>query len=53
MFGPTSIVVFPLQKIARADATGCPHVVPVCYALTGDTVYLTIDEKPKRKPGAT
>jgi PPOX class probable F420-dependent enzyme len=28
-------------------------VVPTCYALTGDTVYFTIDEKPKKKPGAS
>jgi PPOX class probable F420-dependent enzyme len=28
-------------------------VVPICYALTGDTVYFTVDEKPKRRPGAS
>src|SRR6266536_2061058 len=25
-----------------------PHVVPVCYALVGDTVYSVVDHKPKR-----
>jgi PPOX class probable F420-dependent enzyme len=25
-----------------------PHVIPVCYALGDDTLYITIDEKPKR-----
>jgi PPOX class probable F420-dependent enzyme len=27
-------------------------VVPICYALRGNTVYFTIDEKPKKRPGA-
>jgi PPOX class probable F420-dependent enzyme len=36
--------------LATADARGRPHVVPICYALTGNTVYFTIDEKPKRRP---
>jgi len=40
-----------VARLATADAAGRPHVVPVCYALEGDTVYFTIDEKPKR-PGA-
>jgi PPOX class probable F420-dependent enzyme len=42
-----------IQRVARlatADAAGHPHVVPVCYALLGDKVYFTIDEKPKKKP---
>jgi PPOX class probable F420-dependent enzyme len=25
-----------------------PHVVPVCYALVGDTAYSAVDHKPKR-----
>jgi len=39
-----------VARLATADAAGRPHVVPVCYALIGDKVYFTIDEKPKRKP---
>jgi len=35
-------------RLATADARGAPHVVPVCFALTGETLYVTIDEKPKR-----
>jgi PPOX class probable F420-dependent enzyme len=35
-------------RLATADARGNPHVVPVCYAVTEDTLYITIDEKPKR-----
>jgi PPOX class probable F420-dependent enzyme len=42
-----------VARLATADAAGRPHVVPICYALAGDTVYFTIDEKPKRKPGAS
>ncbi|HEY7243170.1 MAG TPA: TIGR03668 family PPOX class F420-dependent oxidoreductase [Xanthobacteraceae bacterium] len=38
------------QKVARlatADARGIPHVVPVCFAITGHALYITVDEKPK------
>jgi PPOX class probable F420-dependent enzyme len=41
-----------VARLATADAAARPHVVPVCYALAGDTIYFTIDEKPKRRPGA-
>ena len=37
-----------VARLATADASGAPHVVPVCYALIGDNLYVTIDEKPKR-----
>ena len=40
-----------VARLATADAAGRPHVVPICYALAGNAVYFTIDEKPKRKPG--
>ena len=33
--------------LATADAAGHPHVVPVCYAITDEAAYITIDEKPK------
>ncbi|MGE0260784.1 MAG: TIGR03668 family PPOX class F420-dependent oxidoreductase [Alphaproteobacteria bacterium] len=36
-------------RLATADRGGIPHVVPVCYALERTTVYITIDEKPKRR----
>lgn len=35
--------------LATADAHGAPHVVPVCFAVDGDSLYITIDEKPKRQ----
>jgi coenzyme F420-0:L-glutamate ligase / coenzyme F420-1:gamma-L-glutamate ligase len=39
-----------LAHLATADAGGAPHVIPVCFALAleGQTVYIAIDEKPKR-----
>jgi PPOX class probable F420-dependent enzyme len=35
--------------LATADAGGAPHVIPVCYAIERETLYITIDEKPKRR----
>ena len=35
--------------LATADAGGAPHLIPVCYAVADDTLYVTIDEKPKRQ----
>jgi PPOX class probable F420-dependent enzyme len=37
-----------LGHLATADASGKPHVVPVCFAVLENTVYIAIDEKPKR-----
>jgi PPOX class probable F420-dependent enzyme len=37
-----------VARLATADARGEPHLVPVCYAILGDSLYITIDEKPKR-----
>ena len=37
-----------VARLATADAGGAPQVVPVCFALDGDTVYVAIDRKPKR-----
>jgi PPOX class probable F420-dependent enzyme len=37
-----------VARLATADAQGVPHLVPVCYAILGDSLYITIDEKPKR-----
>ena len=35
--------------LATADAAGAPYLVPVCFALRAATLYITIDEKPKRR----
>ena len=40
-----------IAHLATADSRAVPHVVPVCFALSDDTLYVTIDEKPKRIPG--
>lgn len=34
--------------LATVDRAGDPHVVPVCYAVGERTLYIPIDEKPKR-----
>jgi len=39
-----------IAHLATADKIGAPHVVPVCFAVAGETVYITIDEKPKGDP---
>ena len=37
-----------LAHLATADAGGAPYVVPVCFALLGERIYIAIDEKPKK-----
>ena len=37
-----------VARLATADSTGAPHLIPVCYALDGETIYSVIDQKPKR-----
>ena len=39
-----------MAHLATSDASGAPHVVPICFALVDDTVFVSIDEKPKRGP---
>lgn len=39
-----------VARLATASADGAPHVVPVCFVLTGGLVYIALDEKPKRVP---
>ena len=41
-----------IAHLATADARAVPHVVPICYAISQDTLYITIDQKPKRPPTA-
>jgi PPOX class probable F420-dependent enzyme len=36
-----------VARLATADAAGRPHLVPVTFALAGDTVYSAVDAKPK------
>jgi PPOX class probable F420-dependent enzyme len=37
--------------LATADSRALPHVVPVCFVIRDRTLYITIDEKPKRAAG--
>jgi PPOX class probable F420-dependent enzyme len=37
-----------VAHLATADARGAPHVVPVCFDVADGSLYITIDEKPKR-----
>ena len=37
-----------VARLATADAAGKPHVVPLVFALDGDTIYSAVDPKPKR-----
>ncbi len=39
-----------VARLATADRSAVPHVVPVCFAVDDATLYITIDEKPKRRP---
>ena len=36
-----------VARLATTSADGTLHVVPVCFALAEDTLYITIDQKPK------
>jgi PPOX class probable F420-dependent enzyme len=42
---------FASQRVARlatADASGRPHLVPIVFCVEGDHVYSAVDAKPKR-----
>ena len=41
-----------IAHLATADRRATPHIVPVCFTVWNDTLYITIDEKPKRGPSA-
>ena len=37
-----------IAHLATADASGMPHVIPICFVFDGKNFYSPIDEKPKR-----
>jgi PPOX class probable F420-dependent enzyme len=37
-----------VARLATADASGRPHLVPVVFACDGDVVFSAVDAKPKR-----
>ena len=42
-----------VAHLATADAQARPHVVPVCFAVSGNRIYITMDDKPKRTDSAS
>jgi PPOX class probable F420-dependent enzyme len=34
-------------RLATVTPSGCPHVVPCCFALSGGALYSAVDAKPK------
>jgi coenzyme F420-0:L-glutamate ligase / coenzyme F420-1:gamma-L-glutamate ligase len=54
-FTPEQLAFIQSQRVGRlatADAQGKPHVVPVCYACDGASLYIALDAKPKRVAAA-
>ena len=37
-----------VARLATVGANGKPHLVPITFAVEGDTVYFAVDAKPKR-----
>jgi PPOX class probable F420-dependent enzyme len=37
-----------VARLATVDPDGRPHLVPIAFALLGDTLYSAVDAKPKR-----
>ncbi len=37
-----------VARLATADAACHPHLVPIAFAVAGDTIYSAVDGKPKR-----
>ena len=39
-----------VATLATADASGRPHLVPICFVVDRDRLYSAVDHKPKRRP---
>jgi PPOX class probable F420-dependent enzyme len=39
-----------VARFATVTPAGRPHLVPIVFALEGDTLYSTVDPKPKESP---
>ncbi|MBA3865210.1 MAG: TIGR03668 family PPOX class F420-dependent oxidoreductase [Solirubrobacterales bacterium] len=37
-----------VARLATADRSGRPHLVPIAFALNGERIYSVVDAKPKR-----
>ncbi len=42
------LVAARVARLATTDPDGRPHLVPIVFALAGDTLYTAVDSKPKR-----
>ena len=42
------VVEARVARLGTLEATGRVHLVPICFALDGDTLYTAVDRKPKR-----
>lgn len=53
MTGAEARACFAAARVARlatADQSGRPHLVPIVFAVQDDRVYSVVDAKPKRTP---
>ena|SRR5918994_6944531 len=39
-----------VARLATVSAEGRPHLVPICFTLSGEVAYFAVDHKPKRSP---
>ena len=44
------VAISRVGTLATTGSDGRPHVVPFVFALKGDILYWTVDQKPKRSP---
>ena len=44
------MAVARIGHLSTADITGAAHVIPICYAFDGRSIYSVLDQKPKRTP---
>jgi PPOX class probable F420-dependent enzyme len=42
------LAVARVARLATTDPDGRPHLVPIVFAIDGDTLYSAVDRKPKR-----
>ena len=50
-FSPNQLAFLQAQRagrLATASSDGAPHVIPVCYACDGASLFIALDNKPKR-----
>jgi PPOX class probable F420-dependent enzyme len=44
----TRFTAASVARLATADADRRPHLVPIAFAVAGETIYSAVDAKPKR-----